>query len=572
MKNLYISEILLISRKEKKARRIKFDRRRTLIYGKNHTGKSSLIKSIYRTFGAEPHMHPKFLEADVACRVKFEIEGSSYQVIRDGRLFAIFDGHGNLLKTFRSITNELAPYFSDLFDFAPLFENHQNTFMIPPPAYLLLPYYVDQDKSWLGSWSAFEKLTQFKDYRNQCVRYHSGIRPNAYYQKKQELDIYLKAIEEADKEQKVTQKILKDLQDEFSQSQFNIDVDSFKNEINELLAELEVLKDKEEKLKAKLHDLHHIKSTYDIQIEVIKRALLESNRDLEYAIGQLPEKINCPTCGATYGNSFAERFEIAQDEQRCKDLLIEVKEEADEIMRQIEDESNKLSRTSAELARIDEILQSKKGELQLKDVIESAGKNQIRSIFSDKNSALSEIIVENAIQKEKLEKQLKGLESKEAKEKINGFFVKTLMSFLRELDVFSIREDDVTGISTRLEKLETGSSKPRALIAYYFAFFHLMKQFSTTTYFPLIIDSPNQQDQDIEHIDKIMGFINSKQPEDSQMILGVAETYGVDFGCPVVELNEKHSLLRSDEYDEIHTEINDKLFEMWSYSENRLRL
>ena len=90
-----------------------------------------------------------------------------------------------------------------------------------------------------------------------------------------------------------------------------------------------------------------------------------------------------------------------------------------------------------------------------------------------------------------------------------------------------------------------------------------MKKYSSSTYCPLIIDSPNQQDQDIEHIDKIMSFINHNQPDDSQMILGLAETYGEDFDCKVIELNEKYSLLQKSEYEEVANEMTSKQHELW---------
>lgn len=563
MKNLYISEILLLSQKEKKARKIKFDKHRTLIHGKNHTGKSSLIKSIYKTFGAEPLINAKFESANVISCVKFELNEVKYQIIRDGKKIAIYNQDNQLIRTFSSVTNELAPFLSQLFDFKPLFQSQKSGFIIPPPAYLLLPFYIDQDESWTKSWASFKNLQQIKDYRNQCIFYHSGIRPNSYFETKKEIDVFFKAIEETDKEQKITSKILDDVKLKLSQTQFNINIDEFKEEITELLTELEKLKLKEEKIKTDLHDLYHLKASYDVQINIIIQAILETNKDLKYAIDELPTTIGCPTCGAEYENSFAERFEIAQDEQKSKDLLIEVKREAKEVEDKIFKETEKLSNTSIEVKKIDDILESKKGDLKLKDVIESSGKNQIKTIFSQRYDELQKIIIENTLEKEKLENKLKELESKKRRQEINQYYNTKLTSFFKKLDIFSLNDDDYSKITAKIESLETGSSRPRALIAYYFTFFHLMKKYSSTTYFPLIVDSPNQQDQDIEHIDKIMNFIHHNQPENTQMIIGVAETYGVDFDCKVIKLEEKYSLLQRNEYEDVLNELNDKIFEMW---------
>lgn len=563
MKKLFISEILLLSQKEKKARRVEFDKHRTLIYGKNHTGKSSLMKSIYWTFGAEPLFNVKFKGANITSLVKFELDDVKYQIIRDGKRFSVYDENNNQLGIFDSVTKELGPFLSNLFDFKPLFQSQNIGFIIPPPAYLLLPFYVDQDESWSKSWSSFKSLQQIKDYRNQCINYHSGIRPNKYYQTKKEIDVYLKAIDETDKEQKLTSKILDDVKSKFSQTQFNINIDDFKEEITKLLIELENLKKREENLKSDLHDLYHLKASYDAQINIVKQAILESHKDLEFASDKLPEVIGCPTCGAEYENSFAERFEIAQDEQKSKDLLIELNKEAKEIEDKIKFETEKLSSTSSEVNRIDQILEEKKGDLKLKDVIESSGKNQIKSIFTERYSELQKNLVENTIEKEKLELKLKEFESKKRKKEIVDFYRTTMTSFLKKLDVHSLMEDEYKSIITKIEAKETGSSRPRALIAYYFTFFHLMKKYSSSTYFPLIIDSPNQQDQDVEHIDKIMTFIQNNQPNDTQLILGLAETYGVDFKCKTITLTEKYSLLQKDEYEDVYDEMITKIGDIW---------
>ncbi len=563
MKNLYISELLLLSQKEKKAKRVVFDRKRTLIHGKNHTGKSSLIKSIYRTFGAEPLLNPKFKDSNSVSLVKFEFNGDKYQILRDGKRFAIYDGTDNELARFDSVTNELAPYLGRLFNFTPLFPNTQGSFIIPPPAYQLLPFYVDQDESWNKSWFSFRSLQQIKGYREHCISFHSGTRPNEYYNTKKEIQEYIKIIEETDKEKTVTKRILDDIKEKLSQAQFNVDIDQFKDELTGLLIELETLKKKQDKLKNTLHDLYHLKATYDAQIGIVQQAIKESHQDLEFISTKLPETVDCPTCGAEYENSFAERFEIAQDEQRSKDLLIELQRESRSIEEKIETESNLLTSTLSEVERVDKILSEKKGDLQLKDVIESAGKNQVQLLFKERAEELNRALFDAALKKDDLDKKLKSCENKDRKKEIRIFYQSKMTSFLKQLDVHSLNQDDYKSISTPIENLETGSSRPRALIAYYFTFFHLIQKYSTSTYFPLIIDSPNQQDQDIEHIDKIMQFIKDNQPEDSQMILGVAETYGVDFECPVISLNEKYSLLQASEYESVHNELDDKLMRLW---------
>jgi recombinational DNA repair ATPase RecF len=64
MKRLVFRELKLISYKEERARRVAFHPRRTAIIGDNDTGKSSILKSLYRTLGATCHTSLDFHGAE----------------------------------------------------------------------------------------------------------------------------------------------------------------------------------------------------------------------------------------------------------------------------------------------------------------------------------------------------------------------------------------------------------------------------------------------------------------------------------------------------------------------------
>jgi hypothetical protein len=75
-------------------------------------------------------------------------------------------------------------------------------------------------------------------------------------------------------------------------------------------------------------------------------------------------------------------------------------------------------------------------------------------------------------------------------------------------------------------QIETGSTLPRALFAYQFAIFELITEYSPATLCPFVIDSPNQQGQDKEHLPQILRFIADNQPPGSQLILGIENDTG----------------------------------------------
>jgi predicted ATP-binding protein involved in virulence len=98
MKKLLLKEILLLSKKEGKAKKIRFDPDTTVVTGLNNTGKSSLIKSIYHCLGADVDYHPKWKGANVTCLLKFELDDKDYNILRHQNLFGVFDNKLNLIK------------------------------------------------------------------------------------------------------------------------------------------------------------------------------------------------------------------------------------------------------------------------------------------------------------------------------------------------------------------------------------------------------------------------------------------------------------------------------------------
>ena len=105
-------------------------------------------------------------------------------------------------------------------------------------------------------------------------------------------------------------------------------------------------------------------------------------------------------------------------------------------------------------------------------------------------------------------------------------------------------------------QIETGSTLPRALLAYQFTIFELIAEYSPATLCPFVIDSPNQQGQDKEHLPQILRFIADNQPPGSQLILGIENDTGVVFGGKIIRTpTAKYSLLDPNQYRSVHDEI-----------------
>lgn len=562
MRNLIISEILLYSTKEKAAKKVKFSPGRTVIHGKNDTGKSCLIKSIYQAFGATPaKINPKWKNVQATILLHFKVDGINYSILKEGKYYAVFDGQGTLVNVFDSVVNGLGVYLANLLNFRIKLPNQDGEIITPPPAFIFLPFYVDQDVSWSETWSSFSSLGMLKQFREPIVYYHTGIRPNEYYDIKAEITKYFTEIEELEQDRKVSQNILNNIKEKLTAIDFNIDVDVFKDEVKELIIECEKLKKKEERHKENLVELHNNKLLIEAHVEIAKEALKETQKDYNYADRLDEHSIHCPTCGAEYENSFIDRFEIAKDTDKCKELLKELNAERFDLENKIERENSLLNKSIEEIERIEHLLQKTKGEIQLRDVIENEGRNEIKKLFDERLSQLNSKIQENVIQQEELKKKLTSLEDKQRKETILGEYQFSMAKYLRELEVLSLTDNDYKNIAAKIN--DTGSSKARALISYYYSVLNVIQEYTTSCFCPIVIDSPNQQAQDVEHIDKILKFVKDNQPSNSQLILGLEELYDIDFESDMVELTHKYHLLQASDYEEVGVEVSpylDKLY------------
>lgn len=545
MKEFKLKEILLLSLKEKKSKKVKFHQTRTVIIGGNETGKSVLLKSIYYTFGAEPHkLHPDWVLAEPVSLVKFSVDEEEYFIFRKDKTFALFNNQKEIIGIYRKVS-EIGEKLADIFGFKIQLANQEGIAVTPPPAYLFLPFYMDQDSSWQNNWASFQKL-YLPNARLDIVNYHTGIRPNKYYTTKNELGVVYDGISTIDREIKLIKLLLLNLKNKLSKAEFTIDLDAFQNEITEMLVSCQLLKQQQEKHKIKLTNLYNSKISLEAQLLIVKKTLNETHRDYVYATEVLEEIVPCPSCGAEYENSFGERFGIAQDEQRCFDLIVELDEELKTVLDSIEKINSDFIMNKISLTKIETQLVQKKGEIKLKDVIESEGKREVQKLFKDEIYQYDLELAEKIKLKDSLENDLKDLEDKKRAELIRNKYRAYMRSFLDILNLKTVKDKAFQKIDAKLT--ESGSKTPRELMAYYYSILQIMREYSSSTFCPIVIDSPNQQAQDGENLPLLLNFIIDKQPNDSQLILSIEEDHGIDYKAKIVRLTEKTSLLNKDTY------------------------
>src|SRR4051812_19672115 len=100
--------ISLLSQEEKRALTMEFHDGATVVKAGNGFGKSALLKSLYDTFGAEPHrIDQAWRSANVASAIDFEVDGHPRTIMKFAGTYTVFDEAGNKAFQTSSVTQGL---------------------------------------------------------------------------------------------------------------------------------------------------------------------------------------------------------------------------------------------------------------------------------------------------------------------------------------------------------------------------------------------------------------------------------------------------------------------------------
>ncbi len=566
MRKLVFKEVSILSKVEKAARTETFDPRLNLIIGENDVGKSTVIKSLYHTLGADvPGLqNARWKRAKPIYCVRIEIDGRPYTIIRDEKFFGVFDDQERLLGKYVGISGPrgISNFINPLLDFRIELERSEDGRLgAAGPAFYFLPFYVDQDDGWTKSWASFSGLQQFSNYRKNMLEYHLGVRPQSYYDAKKR---HVELEEERSKieAERLTLTSVRDsYQKRKATRQVEIDPGVFRKEIEELVDQYNAVYERQQKALQGLKDIRNERHSLENEILVLKRAISELDADYAYAEDpQTPDPVACPTCGTEIANSILERFGILDDIDQCYELIDQRKKRIVEVAEQLRIAEDGYRHITAELAPIDELLKRKRENVTFAEIISSEGyKDIMRSLSEDINSFLAK---ESAIAQSAtaLENELKT--DRDRRSDINEYYQARMKDFLSQLGVYVLDVADYKTFDRQIKINALGSDLPRSLLAQYYAFLHTMLKFNPRTTCPLVLDSPLQQEQDQANINAIFKFIYSKVLPEQQLILGTLTTKMVPTGLipsqtKTIHLTEKLHVLQQSHYDEAQGRIGD---------------
>ena len=354
MKSLRFKKLWLVSEASRAARCIVFNPKMTLLVGKNHTGKSTLVKHIFKTLGCETKGKTDRWDSLAISVLSFDLDGVEFVAYRRANVFALKNELTGVMKV-TTKSSEWSEILAHLFDFRLMLPTHQETLAQATPPFLFLPFYFDQDGSWQKQWNSFDKLTQFSAWQKPLTSYVTGQRPNGYYLAKFE---ETKAKVEASKvshELGVVQAALARVKKALPRVTVRMDTGAFKQEIADLLRNSTQLKQEQESLRSKAFELASLKESLSTQIAMAKDALRDLEGDLKYLTeSKVDPTLLCPTCGTTHENGFPVRLELVDDAVTLRKIAAELESEqqkVDESLAGIQGKLNRVKLKSFEIEK-----------------------------------------------------------------------------------------------------------------------------------------------------------------------------------------------------------------------------
>lgn len=516
MKNFLFENIWILSHEDQRARAIQFHAHKNLVVGRNHTGKSSLIKTLFRTLGARPQGELAHWDDNTISVVEFLIDKKRFRAIHQQSHRALFNEFGDLLIA-ASNHDEWTEAFARAVGFNLVLTDKNSESVPADPRCFFLPFYINQDGSWQANWDTFAGLQQYRAPIKAILEYFSGIKPPEYYELDSKRAQSQRALEDLRKEQRFLEKVRERFGKSMSLSGPKIQPDNFEQEIARLTAEITKLNRQQEELRDNAVREQEVLFNIQLQIHLAADALATYESDSSYLRNEPRERLTCPTCGAEHTESFLEFLNYAEDARVLRELVARLRGDATKAAAQYRKTQAQLHALENNYQRVTDILSIRRGELKFGDVVNSMGAESAFSAFEAESAALKLDIDQRLSEIEILTSQLKELtNAKRSKEILKNF---------REAYASALISLNLPPIETSKLKLTSrpnlsGSGGPRSILAYYGALWQTCLGRYASFSIPLVIDSPNQQGQDDINLPRILKFIANDLPTGTQIIVG----------------------------------------------------
>ncbi|WP_308149663.1 hypothetical protein [Spiroplasma sp. AdecLV25b] len=542
--NLIVNNISIISAETKMAKTQDFIKGINVVtssgqVGGNWVGKSSMLRSIFHTLGADGCFSDNWEnEGTYIYLLDFNIDNTNYLMLRKNKLFKLFDSKRKLIF---SVSNreKLAEELIKLFNQKIYLKTHDGNYKLAFPAYNYLLNYIDQNKIEPTNFKSFNYLNSFKEYYSDVIYSHLGLRNNNSNSLKEQQERLLKQKKELEDREKTLNEMNKEIE---SSSGIILDFDIFKEKLKVHEQIYRELANNINKYKKKINNAYNLKVELETLLNEIDSLMRIENKELNKEL----KTHKCSKCESLISDEQWYYFhKVKFIDGYCVQRL-NVEEKLNQVKREIEIDSQQYEKILNDINNVEkEIFNSSK---EIKDGLKALGLKDIStSIIKQIGKSRGEI---ESIQQglTKIKKELREIESK--KNEINNCYYKNFNELLLKYSV--------TGIESNIEKAVNkikvdGTHNNIITVVWLCSLLKTKYEFNPTAVrYPLIFDTPNNANFDKENEKKIFDIIFDSIPEKGQVItslVGFLESDYKNYNFNKITLdNTPYKLLNKEDY------------------------
>lgn len=460
----------------------------------NGVGKSTIIKSLYYTLGAELKFGNQLHLNNILTVLEFEIDGQQLTIMRNRGTFRFIDNNEN--STLYTSTSNLTKELSELFGYSIYLENANNIIQQAPPVFYYLPYYIDQLNGWQPSPLSFERLSHFnKDKRDSVIYYHLGIFNKEYGKMILEKDALANTKKTLLLDESNTLNLLEIIDKEITSFD-----NSLKNTDIILLNKHKQLKEYEKYS----YQANNIKK----ELLSYKETLLTVNHTLKHLDdsikSQTKKKFNisdielcCPNCSEYFSISHSELFKINFQIEELNTTKLELIDQKAKLINKIELTEKTLLEFSLKLKEIEAV--SNNENVSLKSIFEFKGLEHTKNKLYLKLKSVTDDLVDTENNLKQINNKLRKIrKNKKSADALFGDLLEKYFTIFDVTDIYYTKsQKEKTMPSTTFSS--TGASQIKINLSKLYATIELINRYNKSVYFPIVIDSPKSGEQSFKN-------------------------------------------------------------------------
>ncbi len=549
MSSMFFKSILIADVQKHTARFISFEKGLNVITSsENHVGKSSVIKSLYDTLGAEVHFDARWDKDTKLTAVIIDVDGIEYRVVRFIKKFAVLKGTELVLLS-DSVTRQLAPKLAEIFDFSVYLAEKRayKKVVQAPPAFTFMPYYIDQDKGWNELYDSFERMDQFaKPERAKSLYFHLGLYTKSRIElqaKKDRIKDEIKELQETEQRLAITVKAL-------TEELNNIIPADNEEELERHLAtpkkEIKILVQEIGRVRNKIQELNTALQQHENQLEIIKQ--------FQQIPGVVEKKARhvCPQCGYEFDDDLYDLVRSNYNQSNAEYLRAQIELIVNNIRAELKKQDERYIELMAKLTEqekvYDETQDAYDAYLRYRGL-----KNTVRKYSFE--------LADNRLKQSDCEDEIKDINKELQKVPDKKELERTYIGFVKQnIIALSAWTQEYDGKIKLLKALNAqGSLLPKIILSQYNALFQTMAETNRSVIrFPFVVDSPREKESSVSSSKEILNMI-VKITSLPQIILATVDydTFDVDDGGNVnkIYLDTQFSILNEETYTERAEEI-----------------